>query len=382
MASFPATSAAWAIATIVATIGVGISVYNIVGHIRNYTAPPLQKDIVRLLFIVPLYGLCSVLSLIFWESSPYIEIIRDIYEAFVIYCFLNLMLTFGGGEHHMAMELQELPRMKHPPPFCCLPKITLNAAFIKAVKRGTLQFVVIKLVFATVSIILLAAGEYNEEAWQVTNLVVYNIAYTIALYALLLFYMATKDIVSTMSPAKKFFAIKTIVFFTYWQELLVGLGPGSAEEANRWNDFILCVEMPLFAILQYRAFPWYEFQSGVPNKSWLAAAGEVMSVRDVAQDLMHNIKPAYQEYTLNSQQTGVTNQQGMYVGQKKKKYKTRTFIIGNLGAQEAKRRKGGGERPEKKESRRVESADMIALSAAGSATMFSLCSRGRYKTKT
>jgi len=145
------------------------------------------------------------------------------------------------------------------------------------------------------------------------------------------------------------------VFFTYWQELLVGLGPGSAEEANRWNDFILCIEMPLFAILQYRAFPWYEFQTGVPDKSWLAAAGDVVSVRDVAQDLMHNIKPAYQEYTLNSQQTGVINQQGTYVGQKKKKYKTRTFIIGNLGAQEAKRRKGGGTgvRSEKKESRRV-----------------------------
>uniref|UniRef100_A0A7S3Z5A7 Uncharacterized protein n=2 Tax=Lotharella globosa TaxID=91324 RepID=A0A7S3Z5A7_9EUKA len=112
--------------------------------------------------------------------------------------------------------------------------------------------------------------------------------------------------------------------------------------------------MPLFAILQYRAFPWYEFQTGVPDKSWLAAAGDVVSVRDVAQDLMHNIKPAYQEYTLNSQQTGVINQQGTYVGQKKKKYKTRTFIIGNLGAQEAKRRKGGGTgvRSEKKESRR------------------------------
>jgi hypothetical protein len=34
-----------------------------------------------------------------------------------------------------------------------------------------------------------------------------------------------QEIVSTMSPATKFLAIKTIVFFTYWQELLVGLGP-------------------------------------------------------------------------------------------------------------------------------------------------------------
>jgi len=290
-----------------------VSLYNISQHVRHYTVPALQKDIIRLLFIVPLYGVASIFSLIFVESSPYIEVIRDIYEAFVIYCFLNLMLTFGGGEHHMSVELMEYPPMKHPPPLCCLPHIPLNALFVKRVKTGTLQFVVIKLVFAVISLALLGVGHYDNPAWQDINLIFYNISYTVALYALLLFYLATREIVSTMNPAKKFFAIKTIVFFTYWQQLLVSLGPFSTEEANRWNDFIICLEMPLFAFLQYRAFPWYEFQSGVPDKGWLAAAGEVMSVRDVAQDIYHNIRPSYQEYTLNSQATGVVDQQGKYV---------------------------------------------------------------------
>eukprot|EP00466_Bigelowiella_natans_P012274 jgi/Bigna1/128839/aug1.7_g3547 len=291
MSGFTSQPGAWALAIIFSTLGVGLSLYNVVQHIRNYTVPALQKDIVRLLFIVPLYGVCSVFSLIFWESSPYIEIIRDVYEAFVIYCFLNLMLTFGGGEHHMTVELMECNPLKHPPPMCCLDPISLDGSFVKRVKTGTLQFVVIKLLFAIISLSLLGAGKFDTAAWQDINLVVYNISYTVALYALLLFYLATRDIVSTMSPAKKFFAIKTIVFFTYWQELLVSLGPFSKEEANRWNDFILCLEMPLFAVLQYRAFPWHEFQSGIPDKGWLEAAGEVMSVRDVAQDLYHNVKP-------------------------------------------------------------------------------------------
>eukprot|EP00472_Partenskyella_glossopodia_P002714 CAMPEP_0197517940 /NCGR_PEP_ID=MMETSP1318-20131121/3008_1 /TAXON_ID=552666 /ORGANISM="Partenskyella glossopodia, Strain RCC365" /LENGTH=349 /DNA_ID=CAMNT_0043067891 /DNA_START=376 /DNA_END=1425 /DNA_ORIENTATION=+ len=253
-------------------------------------------------------------------------------------------MTFGGGEHHMTVELMEYPPMSHPIPLCWLPKIILNTSFMKGVKRGTLQFVVIKLVMATISIALLASGHYENRAWIDINLVIYNIAYSIALYALLLFYMATKEIVSTMSPAVKFFAIKTIVFFTYWQGLIVLLASSDPKEANRWNDFILCMEMPLFAILQYKAFPWYEFQTGIPDKGFLQAAGEVMSVKDVAQDIMHQIKPAYQEYTLNSQATGVVDQQGKYVGSKQKKYKTRTFIIGNLGqeAKTSRRGKRGG----------------------------------------
>ncbi len=304
----------------------------------------------RLLFIVPLYGVCSFVSLVVFEASPFIEVLRDIYEAFVIYCFLNLMLTFGGGEHHIAVSLMDSPPMRHPPPLCCLRPIILNSAFVKNVKRGTLQFVICKLIFAVISVGMIAGGKNNDPAWENLNLAVYNIAYSVALYFLFLFYLATHDIVATMSPARKFIAIKTIVFLTYWQELLVGLGPGSKEEANRWNDFVLCCEMPLFAYLQFRAFPWFEFQSGVPGKSWLAAAGEVMSVRDVAADLMHNVKPAYQEYTLNTQAQGVTDATGKYVGSAKKKYRTRTFLIGNIGA-EAKQAASGDQRSGRKKKR-------------------------------
>ncbi|GAB5354769.1 hypothetical protein AAMO2058_000147800 [Amorphochlora amoebiformis] len=359
MPSFVATPGAWTLATVVSTVGIAISTYNMFGHLRHYTAPALQKDIVRLLFIIPLYGVCSILSLILVEASPYLEVIRDVYEAFVIYCFFNLMLTFGGGEHHITVELMSYDRMKHPIPLCWLPPLTLNAGFVKGVKRGTLQFVVIKLVSALISVILLATGEYENPIWQTFNLVVYNSAYTIALYALLLFYMATRDFVSTMSPAQKFLAVKTIVFFTYWQGLLVRLAPISTQEANRWNDFILCLEMPFFAIMQYYAFPWYEFQTGVPDFDWLEAAGEIMSVRDVAQDIYHNIKPVYQEYTLN-QHDGVVDLQGKYVGAKKKKYKTKTFLIGNLDNDIKTRRKKSrmptrrGSKSENKSLRNIE----------------------------
>eukprot|EP00954_Amorphochlora_amoebiformis_P023349 1359455-Amorphochlora_amoeboformis.AAC.2 len=194
MPSFVATPGAWTLATVVSTVGIAISTYNMFGHLRHYTAPALQKDIVRLLFIIPLYGVCSILSLILVEASPYLEVIRDVYEAFVIYCFFNLMLTFGGGEHHITVELMSYDRMKysaprwnfrcktnlthihsplrHPIPLCWLPPLTLNAGFVKA----------------------------------------------------------TRDFVSTMSPAQKFLAVKTIVFFTYWQGLLVRLAPISTQE--------------------------------------------------------------------------------------------------------------------------------------------------------
>ena len=38
-----------------------------------------------------------------------------------------------------------------------------------------------------------------------------------ALYALVLFYMACKDLLQPFNPVPKFIIIKSVVFLTYWQ---------------------------------------------------------------------------------------------------------------------------------------------------------------------
>jgi len=46
-------------------------------------------------------------------------------------------------------------------------------------------------------------------------------------------------------------------------------------QAERWNDFILCCEMLLFALLHLKAFSHKEFRGGFPDTSVLGSVGEV-----------------------------------------------------------------------------------------------------------
>ena len=47
--------------------------------------------------------------------------------------------------------------------------------------------------------------------------IIYNITYTLALYALLLFYMGTHELLAPFNPLLKFTVVKSVVFLTFWQ---------------------------------------------------------------------------------------------------------------------------------------------------------------------
>lgn len=51
--------------------------------------------------------------------------------------------------------------------------------------------------------------------------IIYNISVSLALYALFLFYFATRELLSPYSPVLKFFMVKSVIFLSFWQgELL------------------------------------------------------------------------------------------------------------------------------------------------------------------
>ena len=130
-----------------------------------------------------------------------------------------------------------------------MPRIALDGRFLRLVKLGTLQFVVLKPLMALVSIIMASQDLLYDVGYQTAMLIIYNLAYSVALYYLLYFYLATKEACKQFKPISKFAAVKSIVFATYYQSLLVRLVPRmTTERALLWSDFILCVEMVGFAI--------------------------------------------------------------------------------------------------------------------------------------
>jgi Organic solute transporter Ostalpha len=47
--------------------------------------------------------------------------------------------------------------------------------------------------------------------------VFYNITYSMALYALLLFYLGTHELLAPFNPLIKFILVKSVIFLTFWQ---------------------------------------------------------------------------------------------------------------------------------------------------------------------
>lgn len=288
-----------------------ISVCNIYQHLQHYSRPQLQRYIVRILAIVPVYALGSLLSLIFVNQALYFDTFRDCYEAFVVYSFLALVLSFAGGESVCVLKMQGEADITHAWPLNrCLHPIGRDGRLLRSCKRATIQFVLIKPVFALLSLVMLACGQYHTLPYQLILTVVYNVSYSLALYGLWLFYLATKHILKTFNPVLKFFAVKSVVFLTFWQSGLIDFVPGITNaQSFAWKDLILCVEMVPFALLHYLAFNPSQFKKNLdrlPDSEVLKNMKEVLSLADLVADAYHNFMPSYQDYMLQRSNGGET----------------------------------------------------------------------------
>jgi hypothetical protein len=274
------------IAIVCSILATGISSWNIYQHLQRFTRPELQKSVIRILFIVPLYAIIGVLSLSLPDVSLYLDTFRDVYEAYVIYLFLNLMISLAGGPSMCASNLKHKRTMPHPWPCCCLNRVQLGAEFLRVCKAGTLQFVVAKPVMALFSFVFLKFDLYYSWQYQLVLQIVYNVTYTVALIALYYFYLAVRDQITAYSPFKKFAAVKVVVFLTYWQSFIVMSFPtNTPEKLVRLDDFVLCVEMVLFALLHLYAFSPAEFHKYGPSQDMnMVALTAGLGVGDSSSD--------------------------------------------------------------------------------------------------
>ena len=180
--------------------------------------------------MIPIYSLTSFISLFLNEGgSLWVHSIRDCYEAWVIYCFLQLCIEYMGGP---ALAVSKLEGQSVPPSLstctCCLPTLFVNAAYLRRVKQGVLQFVILKPLMAAITIIVFETGHYHEASWSPSQAyfwitLIYNLSYSVALYALALFYFGAHDALRPFKPLLKFVMIKLVIFLSFWQAVLFSI---------------------------------------------------------------------------------------------------------------------------------------------------------------
>ncbi|OGE50167.1 hypothetical protein PENARI_c018G00650 [Penicillium arizonense] len=286
---------------------------------KNYRKPLLQRYVVRILLMVPIYAASSWTSIVSLKAAQFLDPIRDIYEAFTIYTFFQLLINFLGGERALIIMAHGRPPISHAWPLNhFLPKIDVSDPHtFLAVKRGILQYAWLKPILAIVSVVMKATDTYQEGyiglgSGYLWTGIVYNVSVTISLYSLAMFWVCLHDDLMPFRPVPKFLCIKLIIFASYWQgfflSILQWLGAlGSVAGYTPDNlaaaiqDSLICFEMPFFAIAHWYAFSWHDYADPTISAARLPvkfALRDSFGVLDLVEDTKMTLRGENYEYRL------------------------------------------------------------------------------------
>ena len=70
--------------------------FEIFWHLVYFSNPSLQRYVIRILWMVPIYGIESWFALRYTENAVYLQAFREFYEAYVIWSFLHFLMSFLG----------------------------------------------------------------------------------------------------------------------------------------------------------------------------------------------------------------------------------------------------------------------------------------------
>lgn len=292
-----------------------IGVAEISQHYKTYTRPHLQRHIIRVILMVPLYAVESWLSLVFMGSAavPYIHTLRECYEAFVLYNFMVFILEWLEQEasYHFTTYVEKLARQPQCPHIWpmghCLKPWPMGQPFIGSVKVGVINYVTIRPATAILTLILIPLNLYDEGdlSWHSGFLwitIINNFSQCWALYCLVMLYHVVYEDAKPIRPLAKFLCVKAVVFFSFWQAIVIAVlvKVGAAQSvlsdeagvAEAAQDYLICFEMFIAAIAHTYAFSASEWWEGsereMPPRTVWDNFRDLFDVKDVRQEVYKN----------------------------------------------------------------------------------------------
>ncbi|KAF8070429.1 organic solute transporter Ostalpha-domain-containing protein, partial [Lyophyllum atratum] len=283
----------WIIAGFFAIAATAVSIWLVNKHLQWYTNKREQRYIVRLVFMVPIYALVSFASFLFWNHATVLVLIRDGYESTVLTAFFYLLLMYLSHDPEEQKSIflkaglsreadrearkkgEELKGWVFPLGFIKW-KPQDGLYFLQLMKWGVLQYCVIRPTTTLAAVILDYMGLYCEESWglgwgHIYITIIVSFSVTIAMYCLIQLYVAVSQNLAPHRPLLKLFAIKAVVFLTFWQATFLSVLSMfgvvketkymTAADINIGIGAILeTFEMTLFAFLHIRAFTYRPYR--------------------------------------------------------------------------------------------------------------------------
>ncbi|KAK0504536.1 organic solute transporter Ostalpha-domain-containing protein [Armillaria luteobubalina] len=290
---FQAHHVGWIVATSFTLVAMATSFWLIIKHLQWYTNKREQRYIVRILLLVPIYAVISLASYFFWNHSTPLLLVRDCYESTVLTSFFYLLLNYLSPDPDeqraifmkvgLSREADAKARLaREEPKRWVFPlgsvkwKPSDGLYFLQSMKWGVLQYCVVRPLTTLAAVILDYMGLYCEESYglgwgHIYIVVIVSLSVTIAMYCLIQLYVPVAEILRPHRPLLKLFAIKAVVFLTFWQatflSILTMFGVVKNTKYMTASDINIGIgalletfEMMLFGFLHIRAFTYKDYR--------------------------------------------------------------------------------------------------------------------------
>eukprot|EP00916_Digyalum_oweni_P004973 GHVL01008884.1.p1 GENE.GHVL01008884.1~~GHVL01008884.1.p1 ORF type:complete len:358 (+),score=27.69 GHVL01008884.1:439-1512(+) len=244
------------------------------------------------------------------HATQVFMVFRELYEAFVLWSFLQFFLAFlvrEGDLYELSKKMVQhgvpIGSTEHLPPVKALLKNWApGPEFVVNNLTGVFQYVVVNVLLTVAAVITWSLGIYKQEnyTWQSAHtyiVIIRSIAQAWAMYNLVLFYHVWSPCIAPLHPLMKFLCIKGLLFFTFWQMVALGLLRKAGLlmslrllfPSNKWSqdeitiatqNFLICIEMLGFAFAHTVAYPHNEHDLLVEAQRGAELTSSLQSLTD------------------------------------------------------------------------------------------------------
>ncbi|CUG93704.1 solute transporter, putative [Bodo saltans] len=263
-----------------------MTIIQIVSHLLSYTNPTRQRYIIRILLMVPIYAVDSFWSYLSfrdatWSRSHETPTMRTCCTTSTRCSWISWEVRMAVSKRGSPLPPRTLAIFPHSFPMNhVLSPMILSRNLLWWWKMLLVQYMVLSPLVTVLSFVTGLQGVFDENSYALDNAHVYlmvtkTVSVTLAFTALFYLYLSTKKIIHDFHPTGKFISIKFVIFFSFWQYLVIttahsyGLLPSSwLHRMLAWShgastvedqeialcNILLCFEMFVTAAMHHEVF--------------------------------------------------------------------------------------------------------------------------------
>jgi hypothetical protein len=283
---------------------------NIFTHLRHYSAPNQQRQIIRIVFTPVVFCLFSVCSVANYSTSIYMDPIRDLYEVFAMASIFLLFVEWVAPDPSTLLAYFSTLENRKPQggrfskgkSYTLIPGGSLN--WFKTKWSIMFLSLVIDIIITIVQEASQAAGTYCVTSMKpyfahLWVLIIGHASIIVGVLAVLNLYMRLKPIpeFSSHNPLLKLASLKLIVLTNFIQTLVFSIlqGQGVLTGNNKItaNDLqygipalLVAVEQLVFSGLMLYSFRAAEYKHQGKAMSFPAAIFHALNPLDLIQSII------------------------------------------------------------------------------------------------